>query len=192
MKKWIYVILIVVFAASVSGCGSTDWRKKFIRKQQQKTALPKYYEVKEFIPQPNLIIYKKHYVFWRSWHEELMKNIDSTGSRKRNIRCVVDAISNLKDMQARVIPEKAQKLDECMKELEDIKQKLVDETLTSSQTSGTRSRLNKMYRFIKREFSPRAITPFLLADSPEVTENYEKQKEEPQEKKGILDQILGK
>jgi len=104
-------------------------------------------------------LYKKRFLFWKSWHGELIDRLDET--YKKRIDCYDQALMNLQEMKNYLAPAKAAELElfaEKMKALDpDIRKK----RLTELETREMKSSLEKMKRRIDNEFSYSNVENFL-------------------------------
>jgi hypothetical protein len=105
MKGLVVLALCLVLA----GCGPA-WKKKFVRKRaprQPDQVLV--YEAQDYQKEPNADLYKKHFIFWRAWQEELVVRMGN--NPKADVRAFEEALKNLDDMKRCLKEAKAAELD---------------------------------------------------------------------------------
>ncbi len=160
IKKMSVAVLIIFLISEAVGCG--PMANKFTRKKKEKEAPPVYYELEKYTRDSNLVIYKRHYLYWKTWQEELINKLG--GNRSKDIRCIEEAISNLRDMKKVLKPEKAEGLEVHIGEMEGLKEKISAKFITLATKNRLVSVLEKKYREIKMDFSPKKVNDFILPD----------------------------
>jgi len=184
IRKILVIILIILIGLEVTGCGPL--KKKFTRKKKKGTPPPVYYELEKYSKESNAVLYKRHYIYWKTWQEEL---INKMGDKyKKDIRYADGIISNLRDMRRLLVKEKGDELAVFIDEMKKIKEKLNDRSLRGANKIRIKSTLEKRYRKIKREFSYTKVEDYILEDvkPPEVPQPEKKDAEKaeiPQAKK---------
>ena len=109
------LVLASFLIANLTGCAEVQ--RKFTRKKKAAVSkIPRYRAVKQYEKRPTQELYQRHYVFWRTWHSELLRVMGQ--NHKKDARCIGEIISNLKDMQNMLIPDKAARLGPHIAELE--------------------------------------------------------------------------
>ena len=95
-SKIIGIILVTVFAVNTVGCDAV--MKKFTRKKKAKQVRPMFYKEAEGEPErPPVELYSMHYVYWKTWMDDLIANAGK--NTKRDKRAAAEAIGNLMDMK---------------------------------------------------------------------------------------------
>jgi GH15 family glucan-1,4-alpha-glucosidase len=108
--------MAVIFTLNLAGCAQVQ--RKFTRKKKL-TKIPHYHPVRPYEKSPVPELYQKHYVYWQSWHSELLQVIGD--NYKKDRRCISEAISNLRDMQTMLVPEKSAELGKIIAKLETVR-----------------------------------------------------------------------
>ena len=153
---WFFIVVIfVVF--NLGGCAAL--RKKFIPKKKKEKVSPTYSRIEEYNTVPTIEIYEKHYIFWRSWHREIMELLGENS--KKDKRCISEMIGNLQDLRSMLVDEKGNELDKHIAKLKEVEQIIIKRNLTSSTKTRIRRILEKEYVLIKISFSYRKIEPFI-------------------------------
>ena len=102
----VIVLLLVVLAGS-SGCES--FRKKFVRKKKRQPAeeemviSPVDYSKQQL---PGDQAYQQYYVYWKSWHGELLAQLQNNANKKKILGCFEQMILNLDRMKNLLANEK--------------------------------------------------------------------------------------
>lgn len=148
MRRIISIFLIFFLLAGMTGCEGL--RKKFTRKKKESVKMPRIYQVKKYEKKPSPELYKKHYAYWMSWHSELLKVLGA--NHKKDVRCIEETISNLRDMQSILVQEKADRLAPHIDNLVKVKDVILKEDMTQFNKDYIRRNLEKEDRSIKREF----------------------------------------
>lgn len=161
MKKNIFKIIILgaifFLFANLFGCAAL--KKKLTPKKKEKAKKPVYFQVRKYDIKPSFDLYEKHYVFWINWHKKLIVEIGD--SYKNDKKCAYEIIGNLEDMVALLVDEKQEKLMPHIRELE--KGKAIIDRRNMTKANETRIKLifEREYRAIKRDFSPKEMTPYI-------------------------------
>jgi hypothetical protein len=148
MKRLIAVTVVLILMFNLTGCEAL--RKKFTRKKKETVKMPRFYQVRKYEKKPTPELYKKHYAYWASWHDELIRVLGQ--NHKKDMMCILNAVENLKDMQGILIPEKGDELEPHIKRLLKVKDAVFKEELSQANKSYIMMTLEREGRFIKREF----------------------------------------
>lgn len=97
-------------------------------------------------------LYKEAYLFWKSWQEELINFLEVNGNAKKQIDCIQQSIANLEKMKALLVEEKASILDGYIKQLNELKEKIVKGQLNNDTIYLIRSELEVLKKKIGKEF----------------------------------------
>lgn len=158
MKRWVSIFIIMFMLANLTGCAGLQ--KKFTRKKKKTVKMPRIYQVRKYEKKPSSELYKKHYAYWASWQSELVKVLGQ--NRKKDILCIEQIISNLKDMQGLLIPEKAAQLEPHIDNLSKVRTVMINEDLTQFNIDYIRRTVEKEDRTIKRDFGFNKVKDFLI------------------------------
>ncbi len=142
------VSIALLLAFNSMGCESL--RKKFTRKKKAPVKMPRFYQVKEYKKVPSPELYKKHYSYWQSWQSELIKVLGA--NHKKDMRCIEEIVSNLKDMQNILLKEKADELEPRIARLSKVKDVIFGEDLSVANREFIKSTLEREDRYIRRDF----------------------------------------
>jgi len=151
-------IVILMLCISVSGCAALQ--RKFVRKKKKKekdAAIVTAYDYSKGLRVDEL--YGRHFLFWQSWHTELIGKID--GTYKKRSACFGYIISSLKDMKKYLNSPKDEELEKVIEELHSIGPDIRKQRLTKSQKYKIRKFLEKTKRHIDKNFSYTDVKGFL-------------------------------
>jgi hypothetical protein len=148
------VLLSLAFLASNIACEA--FARKFSRKpkkqgfyKQEAVVAPENYEPPEMT---NEDLYRQYFLYWRSWHDELLDSLASAGNRKKQLSCFDEAINNLQEMYGILSGEKKGKLASYIAGLEKIRQSVLQDTYADRAAGNFRSAA-VIKKDILREFS---------------------------------------
>jgi len=162
-KKQITQIIILVSGVwcLVSLIGCEAFVRKFTRKPKKEN-LPK--EEMVFAPEeykgPQMAkeeLYRQYFLFWKSWHDELMNSLSGGANHKKQISCATEAIKNLVNLKTLLNEEKQKKLDIYISQLNDLKE-LVTKDVYGKNIAGNRQNAERIKSNIIREFSYKKIS----------------------------------
>jgi hypothetical protein len=161
LRRLIGIVLVITFMVTVCGCAAL--KKKFTRKKKpQKPTV--YYDLEKYAKEPNAVLYKRHYVYWKTWQEELINKL-SENNYKKNARCTQGIISNLNDMKRYLSAEKAEALQPFIDEMQGLEKELSGKYISMGRQTRLHNLLEKRYRRIKREFSYTKVKDDIVPDT---------------------------
>ena len=156
MKRWLYMLLMIILISSLVGCDALQ--KKFTRKNKTVTK-PHFYQLKKYTKKPSPELYKQHYAYWESWQEEMIQFIGD--NHKKDERSIEEAIGHLKDMQNILIPSKAEEMQPHIEKMEGARAIIFRGELSFANKDYVRSIIEREDRAIKREFCYNKVKNFL-------------------------------
>ena len=180
MRKWICGALLLVMCMECAGCASVQ--KKFTRKKKEPAHVPAviYFDETPYQKKySNSYTYKTHYMFWRSWHSDLLDQLG--GNRKKIARSAQEAYGHLDQMQKLLLPEKRSFLQPELDSFKVILDRINSNNYSESEEGGMRAELEKIRRLVSNDFYFDKIKDQILSDkidlgpSPEVTQDAGKQ-----------------
>lgn len=148
--------------ATLAGCDA--FVRKFTRKpkrapvKEELLLAPEEYKARSL---PSKDSYQQYFLFWKSWHNELIDSLTSDASHKKRVYCISEAIKNLEDMKPLLKEGKQGELEIYISELKVLKSKL-QEDLYGSNISSNRLSAERIKRGILREFSFSKIKDYLV------------------------------
>ena len=148
MKKALTILLIFFVLLNTAGCETL--KKKFTRKKKETVKMPRIYQVQKYQKKPSPELYKMHYSYWASFQSELEKVLGQ--SHKKDMMCIEQIVSNLRDMQSMLVSEKASQLQSHIDKLANVKDMIAKEELSQFNKNYAQGTLEHEERFVKREF----------------------------------------
>ncbi|OGX17096.1 MAG: hypothetical protein A3K83_01935 [Omnitrophica WOR_2 bacterium RBG_13_44_8b] len=119
------ISLLISFPLIISLTGCEAFVRKFTRKSKKEN-LPREEmvlapEVYDSVQMSNEELYRQYFLFWKSWHDELINSLSFQGNRKKQIECVKESLKNLTSLRELLNEEKQKQLDVYIKELDTLK-----------------------------------------------------------------------
>ncbi len=162
MKKNINVlVMFLIVFVTLSGCA--QMKDKFVPKPKEETTARRFNVVREYNVHPDLELYTKRYVFWKSWHKELL-SVLMDSNHKKTVVAAEQELSNLFSMYRMLQDEKGDQLMVLIDEFEGIEKKIKRERITQGNVVRIRRRLETIGRQVRKDFSYNKIRGFLRDD----------------------------
>ena len=178
MKKTLFntavMVAMLVPVLLISGCA--ELHDKFVRKAPEKPKSTSYYAVRQYDVKPNMELYTKRYIFWKTWHTELL-SVLMDDNKKKTVTAIEQDISNLIDMQRMLVDEKAEGLGVCIAEMEDIEAQIKRSGVTRGNETRIRRKLETLQKQIKRDYSYRVIDGYIRDEFAPVPSLQEQEQE---------------
>ena len=158
-KRFFISIFALVLLVSFTGCAALQ--RKFTRKKKKEEGrivpvITTYDYSKDLRVEE---LYKKRFLFWKTWHSELIDRMDA-GHKKRSA-CFDNALENMIEMRKYLASPKAEELDPYIKKMMSIGKDIEEERLTRSEEYNIRQALEKIKRQINKNFSFSDVEGFL-------------------------------
>lgn len=170
-RSILIALLISFIAVNITGCESVQ--KKFRRKKKE-VKMPRFYQEKKYIKQPTPELYKKHFSYWVTWQAELIKEMG--GNSKRVKRAAQEIVTNLEDMQAILIQEKADEMQRHIDAMKRVKDEIMRGDMSFATGDSLRITAEREDRYIKREFAYSRVKDYLR-------KSFDEEEAEPQSEK---------
>ncbi|MCK4464000.1 MAG: hypothetical protein KAU58_06780 [Candidatus Omnitrophica bacterium] len=154
------LVVVCVFVPALSGCAGL--RRKFVRKRTSKKTSPHYHRIEKYTVVPSIELYTKHYIYWRSWHREIIELLGE--NTKKDKRCIREMIGSLEDMKSMLVDKKEDMLDGHIQILKNIENDINKGALTLATRTRIRRTLEKEFKLIKINFSYRKMEPFIRSE----------------------------
>lgn len=143
-------LIIVILCIAIIGCAGVQ--RKFVRKkQEEKKPVPiitTYDYAKELRVDE---LYKKRFLYWKSWHSELIDRMDA--NYKKRTECYDQLIQNLLEMQKYLNATKSSELEPFIAEIKSIDPDIKKIDLTNSERYRIKQLLEKTKRLIDKRFA---------------------------------------
>ncbi len=149
LRRFFLLSLIGLLVLETSGCGP-QWKRKFVRKKKQVTVEQPVLVLQSEMEatQPPEVRYQAHFVYWKSWHTEL---IDYLGEvRKRDLRYLNGTIGELRAMAELISGPPADRLRKILTELSEMEEAWNKAPASSKPSATDRTRLEKLRREIDK------------------------------------------
>jgi len=160
MKIPIYKITIFLLAMVICIAGCAGLQRKFTRKKAKEEKVSPVVTTFDYAKELRVDeLYKKRFLFWRTWQDELIERMDDM--YKKRIECYDQAIMNLKEMQKYLAQSKAEELAPFIEEISSIDPDVRKKKLSKSEQYGMTQLLKKTKRQIDKQFSYSKIKDFL-------------------------------
>lgn len=159
MRKIISIILILSFAAGLTGCETLQ--RKFTRKSKKRIIRPKFYSEAASEKRPNLELYIMHYTYWEVWQEDLVVNAGKNNKRDRMAE--KELVGHLNDMKKYLVEDKAKELGAYIKEAEDIASRMTKSGV-EMRLGYLKQKLNKNKARIARKFYYKKVREYIKHD----------------------------
>lgn len=163
MRKWFWILLIALMVFDAAGCATVQ--KKFTRKKKEPKHVPTAIYLQEGPYQKkysNAYYYKSHYTFWKSWHEDLLKQLG--GNHKKVARCAQEASGHLNEMYQYLVPEKQSSLKPQVDALNKIAKQIESRQFTQSEEGPMLVELQKIKRIVSNDYYFNKVQNDLLPD----------------------------
>jgi len=155
--------IIAVYFVILNLIGCEAFVRKFTRKsknenlpQTEMVLVPE--EYREIMGKEEL--YRQYFLFWKSWHDELISSLSLGANHKKQIGSANEAIKNLEQLKAYLNAEKQKESDIYLNQLKTLKE-LITKDAYGSNCSVNRYTAESIRRSILREFSYSKMKNFL-------------------------------
>jgi len=129
MKRLGIFLLLLSFILACTGCDA--FVRKFTRKKKKTETTEELVLAPEAYPE-NLLtpaeLYREHFLFFKSWQDELAAGFSAEPNHKRQVRCAEEAIKNLQALKGLLKDDKAKDLDTLIKEMYSLKERISQDT----------------------------------------------------------------
>ena len=154
-------IVFLIFTFFISFCiltylmGCEAFVKKFTRKnKKEKMTQESVIEPQEYLGSDMTIQerYRDYIFIWKSWHEELISALSTSGKHKKRKSCIQEAIKNLEAINSFLFEEKQKELFTYLEELREL-EKAITKDLYDRKIIVHREKASDLKRDILRDFS---------------------------------------
>jgi hypothetical protein len=144
------VVIVIVLCLCITGCAGMQ--RKFSRKKPQEEKVSPVVTTYDYpIEQRVEELYKKRFLFWKSWQGELIDRMDDT--YKKRIECYDQLMQNLFEMQKYLSGEKNKELEAFITEIKSVGPVVKKMDLRGSEKHRVAQVLEKTKRLIDKRFS---------------------------------------
>jgi len=157
-KRPLTYIVILIVAISFTGCAGLQ--RKFSRKKKKEEKIAPVITTYDYSKELRVDeLYKRHFLFWKSWQSELIERID--GSYKKRVSCYDHTVSSLMEMKKYLASSKAEELEPFIAKIKAVGLQIKDKRLTKIKRHRIKLLLEKIKRQIDKEFSYSDVKDFL-------------------------------
>ncbi|MFH1847636.1 MAG: hypothetical protein ABH825_00255 [Candidatus Omnitrophota bacterium] len=135
------IMAALLLTLETSGCGPA-WKKKFVRKKKEKEKEVFVYREKDYSRPESSDTYKKHFLFWKTWHQELVNKLGK--NRLRDNRAFDESIANLQDMKKLLTGEKAAAIEGYIAQLKEAQARYNQKEIRDVRARQMRTELNRL------------------------------------------------
>ena len=167
LKRLGLLLILTVLVLNLSGCETL--KKKFTRKPKAgKKVSP------VLVPQdykgiyPNSVLYDNHFIYWRTWTEDLMNCLANESSSKRQVLAASRAVEDLERMQDLLKSPKKEALEPHIKVYERVLNKVRLGRPNEALADSLWHDLESQRRLIMREFEPKEVKAFILKEEEAI------------------------
>lgn len=162
-KKIIHLFIVYFLVFNLLGCEA--FVRKFTRKPK-KGNLPK----EELVLAPEEYkgpqmskeeLYRQYFLFWKSWHDELIGSLSEGANRKKQKDCLNETVKNLEQLRALLNDEKKAKLDIYINQIKNLDE-IIAQDLYGNNITLNRLTAEQIKRNILRDFSYNKIKDYLI------------------------------
>jgi len=121
-RKLFLLLLILGLVVNLLGCEA--FVRKFTRKSKKEKAPEPMVLVPEEYKGPNMTkeeLYRQYFLYWKSWHDELIQSLSDEKNHKKQIDCAKEAIKNLYQLRGMLNPDRQSRLDNYIRQTEELK-----------------------------------------------------------------------
>jgi len=156
-KLWRYAAIILL-CVSIAGCAGMQ--RKFARKKKQEEKSLPIVTTYDYAKEQRVDeLYKKRFLFWKSWQGEL---IDRMGDNyKKRTECYYELMQNLLEMQKYLNDQKYNELGVFITEIKSVDPDVKKIDLRGSEQYRITQVLEKTKRLIDKRFSYTKVKDFL-------------------------------
>ncbi|MDD5432174.1 MAG: hypothetical protein PHO70_04210 [Candidatus Omnitrophica bacterium] len=147
--------LVTVFCLVFTLVGCEAFVRKFTRKKKRDVSQDQMVLAPEEYKGPGLskeALYRQYFMFWKTWHEELVEALLQRKSQKKELDCIKQVLRNLDNVRTVLNAEKQKSLDVYINRLKRLNQEIKDD-LYNNNSVNNRYSAERIKRDILRDFS---------------------------------------
>ena len=142
--------IVIALCISIAGCAGMQ--RKFTRKKKEEAKTLPIVTTYDYAKEHRVDeLYKKRFLFWKSWQGELIDRMNDT--YKKRIKCYDELMQNLVEMQKYLNDEKYKELETFITEIKSVDPDVRKIDLTNSEKYRIAQVLEKTKRRIDKRFS---------------------------------------
>jgi hypothetical protein len=150
LRKYILIVILLFLISDSCGCAGSriQWKRK--KKVDVKKPPVVLVPAEEEIASPD-VSYKTHFLYWRSWQDELISVLG--GNYKRQMQAAEAALSNLRKLGELLVEDKSPLLETYVTQLSNLVEIIRMGDMSVSQLSRVRNDLSRHKRDVERDFT---------------------------------------
>ena len=149
-SRFLTNFIILVLCLSLTGCASLQ--RKFVRKKKKQDRIAPVITTRDYSKGLRVEeLYKKHFLFWKSWQMELINRLDAT--YKKRVSCYDYTVDSLMEMKKYMRDPKVKELEPFIKDIKSIESLIKKKRLTKSRKYKIKQMLERTRRQIEKRFS---------------------------------------
>jgi len=149
------LLLVTSYSLLVTALGCDAFVRKFTRNskkegqaKQELVLAPEEYKPPKMTGEE---VYRQYFLYWKSWHDELINALLGNLSNKKQLDCANEAIKNLEELRRTLQEAKQKKLDVYINQLKYLRKDIEDDAYgnnaSESRLKAERIRLHIMHDF---------------------------------------------
>jgi hypothetical protein len=164
MKLKTVIIFLGLFTMACGLMGCDAFVHKFTRKskkaevpRQELVLVPEEYKPPKMTKEE---VYRHYFLYWQSWHEELINALTAGLSQKKRLDCTDEAIKNLEELKKIMQGSKQKRMDIYLEQMRGLRESLASD-LYGDNLQTDRLTAERLKRGIMREFSYDKVKDYL-------------------------------
>ena len=150
INRFRYAVIVILCISVAAGCAGMQ--RKFTRKKKEESKTLPIVTTYDYAKEQRVDeLYKKRFLFWKSWQGELIDRMNDT--YKKRIECYDELMQNLLEMQKYLNDEKYKELEAFITEIKSVDPDVKKIDLTNSEKYRIAQVLEKTKRRIDKRFS---------------------------------------
>ena len=156
--RYVRCVTVLILCVSLAGCAGLQ--RKFARKKEKEERLAPVITTYDYSKELRVDeLYKKHFLFWKTWQMELIERMDASYKKRRS--CYDHTLASLAEMKKYLADAKAAELEPFVAQIKSIDPDIRKKRLTKSKKYRMRVLLEKTRRQIEKKFSYSDVEGFL-------------------------------
>ena len=149
------IFIFILLSGLISSIGCEAFVRKFTRKpkkdkvKEEPVLAPEDYSLSNISSEER---YRQYFLFWKSWQDELITALSSSGSYKKTKICLKEAIKNLEEIESLLFEEKQKELAVYLERLHQLENEIKHD-IYGTRLVSHQSETERLKRDILRDFS---------------------------------------
>lgn len=156
--RFCFLLSVICLLYSLTGCEA--FKRKFIPKKKPQPRRLALYEEKEYAKEPSGELYKKHFLFWKSWQGELAEALGA-GNHLKEISCAESAVVELGIAKSLLVDDKKRELEAELAKLAQIRDEIKEGELSFASASRLKRDVERLKTRIEKRFSYSKVKDYI-------------------------------